>query len=56
MRGFDAAQRAYDNMTPDEYDNEECPECGADLEEDSDGYKCTECDYSIYPPGEDDCD
>ena len=51
MKGFDAAQRAYDAMTPDERCVNECPECDALLSELSDGtWSCDECGYQISEP------
>ncbi len=49
MKNFDEAQRAYDNMTPE--DPAECPICGAALEKDGDGWICTneECKWAAYP-------
>jgi tRNA(Ile2) C34 agmatinyltransferase TiaS len=42
-------QLHYDNMTPEDPPDDECPECGALIEEDGDGVKCTECDWSAHP-------
>lgn len=43
IKGFNKAQRAYDNMCPPDYDyDEECPECG----EMFDGIEC-ECGYVV---------
>lgn len=47
MKGFDAAQRAFDNMEPP--DEEECPICGSDVVEDGGGAICTECDWYAEP-------
>lgn len=36
---------------PDDDRNYECPFCGAAVEQDDDGWKCTseDCDWSSYP-------
>ena len=51
MKGFDKAQAAYDAMLPPEdEDNGECPDCGAELIKFEDGWVCNEtCGFSIYP-------
>jgi len=36
-------------MSPPEYDEDECPECGAWVVKDDDGWKCVDCDWSVYP-------
>jgi len=48
---FARAQAAYDNMSPPEHDEDECPECGAEVVKDDDGWKCTsgDCEWSVYP-------
>ena len=43
---MESAQRAYDNMMPDE-DEFECPECGGgDCKEDRYSIECLECGWS----------
>ena len=31
-----------------------CPDCGAEVLSDDDGYKCTKCEWSWYPDYEED--
>jgi hypothetical protein len=51
--GFTPKQAAaYDHWKttpPDEDSCDECPECNALLAPDGNGYKCTECSWSVYP-------
>ena len=45
-------QRAYDNQSPPEPDEQECPECGDAIEEHEDGWRCInveDCGWSVYP-------
>lgn len=39
------------HLQPPDDKGYECPECGAAVEEDDDGWKCTseDCDWSSYP-------
>ena len=43
-------------LSPPEDKGYECPFCGAAVEEDNDGWKCTseDCDWSSYPDCEED--
>ena len=47
MDNFDKAQRAYDNMMPEE--PEECPECGGEMIIDGRYASCSaeDCDFSF---------
>lgn len=42
-------QLRFDNLTPEDTDGDECPECGAAIKIHHPGVKCTECDWSAYP-------
>jgi hypothetical protein len=51
MRGFDAAQRAYDNATPPADGPSECPDCSAGMVDTSgfgDFDACETCNGSGY--------
>ncbi len=54
MKGFDKAQREYDNQLPPEYDCPECPMCGDELARykvgPDDGWICRECGWNISDP------
>jgi hypothetical protein len=56
MATFEQCQRAYDNMSPPEDDDNECPICGGSISADDDGWKCDDpdCDWSAYPDYGDD--
>ncbi len=45
MNGFDAAQRAYDNMMPEEYPT--CPKCDSEnFTQQKYSSECEDCGYS----------
>jgi hypothetical protein len=50
MNNFDRAQRAYDNMTPDEPEEPECPEQG-----DANITRFSCLDYSGHPDHHETC-
>jgi len=45
---FSKCQRAHDNAMPEE--SPECPDCGAGIIQDGDGWTCNEsCGWSVSP-------
>lgn len=51
MKGFAAAQRAYEAQLPPEQDDYECPECNSVFYSvDTDGWiTCDDCGFTIGP-------
>lgn len=49
MATFAQCQREYDNRTPEDPVEIECPECGADIIQDGYGFKCTICNWFVEP-------
>lgn len=46
---MDQCQSQYDRQLPEEHEERECPECGAEIEQVAFGVKCTTCSWFMEP-------